>query len=78
LENYLFLPLQPNNLLKTKKFNFFDLIKQKNVLIAPPDVMVEKTWVHASIGSDAELVCILHSDPNSDVSFLILIYLKLE
>jgi hypothetical protein len=40
--------------------------------------MVEKTWVHASIGSDAELVCILHSDPNSDVSFLILIYLKLE
>lgn len=35
---------------------------------APPDVAVEKTWVHAAVGAEAELVCVLHSDPTSDVS----------
>lgn len=35
---------------------------------APPEITVEKSWVHASEGYDIELACIVHGDVTSDVS----------
>lgn len=35
---------------------------------APPEITVEKSWVHASEGYDIELACIIHGDVTSDVS----------
>lgn len=37
---------------------------------APPDISVEKTWIHASDGCDIELGCTLHGDVNSEVGFI--------
>lgn len=34
---------------------------------APPDITVEKNWVHAAEGCDINLVCIVHGDVNSEV-----------
>lgn len=36
---------------------------------APPDISVEKTWIHAAEGCDISLACTLHGDVNSEVSF---------
>lgn len=35
---------------------------------APPEIIVERSWVHASEGYDIELACIIHGDVTSDVS----------
>lgn len=36
---------------------------------APPEITVEKSWVHAAEGYDVELACIVHGgDVTSDVS----------
>lgn len=35
---------------------------------APPEITVERSWVHASEGYDIELACIIHGDVTSDVS----------
>lgn len=40
-----------------------------NGYTAPPEITVEKSWVHASEGYDIELVCIVHGDVNSEVNF---------
>lgn len=37
-------------------------------ITAPPEITVEKSWVHASEGSNIELACIVHGDVTSDVS----------
>lgn len=34
---------------------------------APPEIIAEKTWIHAAEGYDIQLVCILHGDINSEV-----------
>lgn len=34
---------------------------------APPEITVDKSWVHASEGFDVELVCIVKGDVNSEV-----------
>lgn len=36
--------------------------------VAPPEITVERSWVHASEGYDIELACIIHGDVTSDVS----------
>ncbi|XP_035903702.1 limbic system-associated membrane protein [Anopheles stephensi] len=36
-------------------------------VLSPPDITVEKTWVHASEGFDIDLVCIVHGDVNSEM-----------
>ncbi|CRK89241.1 CLUMA_CG003000, isoform A [Clunio marinus] len=36
-------------------------------VLSPPDITVEKAWVHAAEGCDVELICTLHSDANSDL-----------
>lgn len=38
---------------------------------APPDISVEKTWIHAAEGCDIQLACTLHGDVNSEVSWKI-------
>lgn len=35
---------------------------------APPEITVERSWIHASEGYDIELACIVHGDVTSDVS----------
>lgn len=37
-------------------------------LPAPPDISVEKTWIHAAERCDIQLACTLHGDVNSEVS----------
>uniref|UniRef100_A0A1B0CHW0 Putative lachesin n=1 Tax=Lutzomyia longipalpis TaxID=7200 RepID=A0A1B0CHW0_LUTLO len=34
---------------------------------APPEITVEKSWVHASEGYDIELCCTVHGDTNSEM-----------
>lgn len=38
---------------------------------APPEITVERSWVHASDSHDVELACIVHGDVTSDVSPLL-------
>ena len=35
--------------------------------VAPPEITVEKSWVHASEGYDTEVCCTVHGDTNSDM-----------
>lgn len=42
---------------------------------APPEITVEKSWVHASEGYDIELACIVHGDVTSDVSIFSLFHI---
>ena len=37
----------------------------------PPEIEVERSWVHSGEGFEAQLVCIVHADPSADVSILI-------
>lgn len=37
---------------------------------APPDISVERTWIHAAEGCDIQLACTLNGDVNSEVSTL--------
>lgn len=37
-------------------------------ITAPPDITVEKSWVHASEGFDIDLVCRVQGDVNSEVN----------
>uniref|UniRef100_A0A8D8ABK1 Lachesin n=2 Tax=Culex pipiens TaxID=7175 RepID=A0A8D8ABK1_CULPI len=36
-------------------------------VLSPPDITVEKTWVHASEGFDIDLMCTVHGDVNSEM-----------
>ncbi|XP_063708471.1 limbic system-associated membrane protein [Culicoides brevitarsis] len=36
-------------------------------VLSPPDITVEKNWVHAAEGCDINLVCIVHGDVNSEM-----------
>ena len=33
----------------------------------PPEIEVEKDWVHTGEGREAELVCIVHAEPPAEV-----------
>lgn len=41
-------------------------------MLAPPDISVEKTWIHAGEGCDIQLACSLHGDVNSEVSLYVI------
>jgi hypothetical protein len=34
----------------------------------PPEIEVERSWVHSGEGFEAQLVCIVHADPPAVVS----------
>ncbi|CRK89239.1 CLUMA_CG002998, isoform A [Clunio marinus] len=36
-------------------------------VLSPPDISVEKTWIHAAEGCDIQLACTLHGDVNSEM-----------
>uniref|UniRef100_A0A034WSB8 Hemicentin-2 n=1 Tax=Bactrocera dorsalis TaxID=27457 RepID=A0A034WSB8_BACDO len=36
-------------------------------ILSPPEITVEKSWVHAAEGHDVELACIVHGDVNSEM-----------
>ncbi|XP_037028258.1 protein amalgam [Bradysia coprophila] len=39
-------------------------------VLYPPDISVEKSWIHSGEGFEAQLVCIVHADPSPTVSWL--------
>lgn len=39
----------------------------------PPEIEVERSWVHSGEGYEAQLVCIVHGEPAPNVSHDILI-----
>jgi hypothetical protein len=41
----------------------------------PPEIEVERSWVHSGEGYEAQLVCIVHGEPAPNVSNLTLLYL---
>lgn len=38
-------------------------------LADPPDIQVEKSWIHSGEGFEAKLVCIVYADPVATVSY---------
>lgn len=38
-------------------------------VLFPPDISVEKSWIHSGEGYEAQLVCIVHADPIPTVSW---------
>lgn len=36
----------------------------------PPEIEVEKSWVHSGEGYRAELVCLVHGEPDPTVSLI--------
>lgn len=76
-----------------RKYEFFKLMIPCLIFFlliffsAPPEITVEKSWVHASEGCDINIVCSVHGDVNSEVFFFyyllknvvsIFYYLKIE
>lgn len=48
-----------------------DSLMKYNLLIFftdPPEISVEKSWIHSGEGFEAQLVCIVHADPQPTVS----------
>nr|CAD7424177.1 unnamed protein product [Timema monikensis] len=43
----------------------------------PPEIEVERSWVHSGEGYEAQLACIVHAEPPADVSFNTLVRIKL-
>lgn len=39
------------------------------VIPAPPEITVERPWVHAGEGHEAQLVCIVHGEAHPEVKF---------
>lgn len=35
--------------------------------VDPPEISVEKSWIHSGEGFEAQLVCIVHADPQPTV-----------
>lgn len=46
------------------KFNFFSflLFKKKNQPV-PPEIEVERSYIHTGVGYEAQLICIVHAEP---------------
>lgn len=60
-----------------RKYEFFKLMNPCLIFfLAPPEITVEKSWVHASEGCDINIVCSVHGDVNSEVLFLLLFIKK--
>ena len=37
------------------------------IIIDEPEIQVEKAWVHADVGIEAEISCIVHAVPSAEV-----------
>ena len=37
------------------------------VFVDEPEIQVEKAWVHADVGIEAEISCIVHAMPSAEV-----------
>lgn len=51
-------------------FGYFFLF----VFVDPPDIVVEKSWVHTGEGYETQLVCLVHADPQPTVSVLRIVF----
>lgn len=71
----------PYNLIKSQNLYFFaSLLHNPNIqrmfniyfiyFSVPPDISVEKSWIHSGEGFEAVLVCIVHADPSPTVRFV--------
>lgn len=43
------------------------------LFLAPPEITVEKSWVHAGEGYESHLVCTVHGEANPVVSLYLLV-----
>ena len=49
----------------------------KILFIDEPEIQVEKAWVHADVGIEAEISCIVHAVPSAEVRITTVVYKKL-
>ncbi|XP_026681646.1 lachesin-like [Diaphorina citri] len=47
-------------------------------VLFPPEIELERAWVHSGEGYEAQLVCIVDAQPAAEVSFLTFCYLRVE
>lgn len=43
-----------------------------NQFLDPPEIEVERVWVHSGEGNEALLVCIVNAEPHAEVNYTIL------
>ena len=48
------------------------------LLADPPEIEVERSWVHSGEGYEAQLVCIVHGEPAPEVSPLFSMSIKVD
>lgn len=58
------------NKFNARKFNLISNFCFFLFISAPPEITVEKAWVHAGEGHEAQLVCIVHGEANPEVNNL--------
>lgn len=56
--------------INARKFNLISNFCFFLFISAPPEITVEKAWVHAGEGHEAQLVCIVHGEANPEVNNL--------
>ena len=44
------------------------------MLLDEPEIQVEKSWVHADVGIEAEISCIVHAVPSAEVRITTVVY----
>lgn len=44
----------------------------------PPEIEVERVWVHSGEGNEALLVCIVNAEPHAEVNIIIYLPIILE
>jgi len=47
-----------------------------NRFLDPPEIEVERVWVHSGEGNEALLVCIVNAEPHAEVNIFIAIILE--
>jgi len=44
-------------------------------ILDPPEIEVERVWVHSGEGNEALLVCIVNAEPHAEVNIILYLYL---
>jgi len=47
-----------------------------NRFLDPPEIEVERVWVHSGEGNEALLVCIVNAEPHAEVNIIVSIILE--
>ena len=44
----------------------------------PPEIEIERSWIHTGVHQEAYLTCIVHAEPGANVCFITIMYSTLE